>query len=421
MGTAFETDPVLPGSHHHVFLGEGHEQNERRTWWVIALCSVMMAVEIVGGLSFGSLALVADGLHMSTHATALLLTASAYTFARRYAADPRFTFGTGKLGDLAGFASAIILAMIGLLIAYEAVDRLFHPVSIDYREAIAIAALGLLVNIASAWLLSGGGHGHHHGHNHRHGSHGGGHDQLEQYVVIGSHAVGMSVFEDGVPPRFRLRFDAEELPAAGPVTIETVRPDGAKQLFAMKTFGSYLESVDEIPEPHAFTACIRLGTMQAEVIFSEDDHHHAGAATCRDNNFRSALVHIVADAAVSILVIIGLVLGLFFGFTWMDPLVGIIGALVIGAWAMSLVRDTGSVLLDTVPDRRMADNLRRTIEVDGDRLADLHLWRLGPGHLGAIVTVATDKPRDPAYYRQRLGRFRDLSHLTIEVCPSSQR
>src|SRR5271166_5986393 len=143
------------GRHSHVFLGEGHEQNERRTWMVIVLCSVMMIAEIIGGLLFGSIALVADGLHMSTHAGALLLAALAYRYARRHATDPRFSFGTGKLGDLAGFTSAIVLAMIALLIGYEAVHRLFAPVPIHFREAIPIAGLGLLVNIASAWLLSG--------------------------------------------------------------------------------------------------------------------------------------------------------------------------------------------------------------------------------------------------------------------------
>src|ERR1700730_2796718 len=149
--------------HSHVFLGEGHEKSERRTWAVIWLCAAMMLLEIVGGLLFGSIALVADGLHMSTHAGALLLAALAYTYARRYANDPRFTFGTGKLGDLAGFTSAIILAMIALLIAYEATSRLFMPVPIHFAEAIPVACLGLAVNIASAWLLSGGDH---HGHDH---------------------------------------------------------------------------------------------------------------------------------------------------------------------------------------------------------------------------------------------------------------
>src|SRR5271170_433655 len=161
---------TIPGAHTHVFLGEGHERNERRTWMVIALCSVMMVVEIVGGLIFGSIALVADGLHMSTHASALLLAALAYSYARRHAEDVRFSFGTGKLGDLAGFTSAIVLAMIAILIGYEAVTRLIWPAPIDFNEAIPIAVLGLIVNVASVLLLSGGNH-HRHVPGHSHASH----------------------------------------------------------------------------------------------------------------------------------------------------------------------------------------------------------------------------------------------------------
>jgi cation diffusion facilitator family transporter len=355
---AFPLDPSLPGANQHLFLGQSHERNERRTWAVIVLCSVTMAVEIAGGLLFGSLALVADGLHMSTHASALLLAALAYSFARRHASDPRFSFGTGKLGDLAGFASAIVLAMIGLVIAYEAIERFLHPVAIDYREAIAIAILGLCVNIASAWLLSGGdhGHGHHHGQT-EHADHL--HEPPEQHIAVGSHAVAVSIFEDGAPPRFRLRF-AAGLPTAGQVTIETVRPGGDGQCFAMRSRGNYLESAEIVPEPHEFSAFVRIdGTpaSQGEAVFSEIGHIHAGAAAGRDNNLRSALVHIAADAAVSVLVIAGLLLGLRYGWTWADPLVGIVGALVIGAWAVSLVRDTGMILLDSLPDRRMADAL----------------------------------------------------------------
>jgi len=152
--------------HSHVFLGEGHEKSERKTWAVIWLCGAMMITEIVGGLLFGSIALVADGLHMSTHAGALLLAALAYTYARKHADDPRFSFGTGKLGDLAGFTRAIILAIIALLIGYESITRIFAPVPIHFTQAIPIACLGLAVNIASAWLLSGAGH--HHGHSHGH-------------------------------------------------------------------------------------------------------------------------------------------------------------------------------------------------------------------------------------------------------------
>src|SRR5271166_5920624 len=155
---------IYSGTHSHVFLGEGHARNERRTWMVIALCSAMMVAEIVGGILFGSIALIADGLHMSTHASALLLAALAYSYARRHAHDGRFSFGTGKLGDLAGFTSAIILAMIALLIGYEAVSRFIAPVPIRFDEAIPIAVLGLIVNVASVLLLSGGGHDHGHGH-----------------------------------------------------------------------------------------------------------------------------------------------------------------------------------------------------------------------------------------------------------------
>jgi cation diffusion facilitator family transporter len=316
-GPAFQISP-----HSHVFLGQDHERAERRTWAVIILCTVMMIAEIVGGALFGSLALIADGLHMSTHAGALLLAALAYTFARKYAEDSSFTFGTGKFGDLAGYSSAIVLAMIALLIGYEAVSRFLDPVPISFNEAIPIAALGLLVNIASAWLLAGGHH-HEHGHSHGH-SHDHDHD-------------------------------------------------------------------DDHDHDHA------------------DDMHH------RDNNMRAAVVHVMADAAVSVLVIAGLLLARTFGWLWMDPLAGLIGALVIASWSVALIRDTGAILLDRTPDPGMAEKVRRAIESEGDRVTDLHLWRLGPGHLGAIVSVATSAPREVADYRQKLAHFHDLSHVTVEV------
>ncbi len=308
--------------HSHVFLGEGHERNERRTWAVIALCSVMMVAEIVGGLLFGSIALVADGLHMSTHASALLLSALAYRFARRHVDDDRFSFGTGKFGDLAGFTSAIVLAMVALLIGYEAATRFIWPVPISFNEAIPIAALGLAINVASALLLSGR-HEHFSNENHRADHR---HD----------HAQG-------------------------------------------------------------------------------DEHDHPHHTAHRDNNLRAAVVHVLADAAVSIFVIVGLTLARLFGWLWMDPAVGLLGAGVIAAWAYTLIRDTGAILLDMTPDRGMAERMRAVIETDGDRLTDFHLWRLGPGHLGAIVCVATRQQRGPDYYQALLGRFGALSHITVEV------
>jgi cation diffusion facilitator family transporter len=335
-GSAFQSAP-----HDHVFLGEGHERAERRTWAVIVLCSVMMVAEIVGGALFGSLALIADGLHMSTHAGALLLAALAYTYARKYANDSRFTFGTGKFGDLAGFSSAIVLAMIALLIGYEAVERLLNPIPISFNEAIPIAVLGLVVNIASAWLLSGGhDHDHSHGHAHHHDH---AHDEEAR--------------------------QAREL------------------------------AFEEHDHDHTH----------------DHLHDHGHGAHHRDNNMRAAIVHVLADAAVSVLVIVGLVSARAFGWLWMDPLAGLIGACVIASWSYGLIRDTGAILLDMNPDRGMANRLREAIENEGDMLADLHLWRLGPGHLGAIVSVITSKGREADFYRARLARFKSLSHLTVEV------
>ncbi len=316
-------------AHSHVFLGEGHEHAERRTWIVIAICAAMMALEIVGGVLFGSIALVADGLHMSTHAGALLLAALAYSYSRKHARDPRFSFGTGKLGDLAGFTSAIILAMIALFIGVQAISRLFSPVAIHFAQAIPIACLGLAVNVATAWVLASGGHQHH----------GPGHAQ------------------------------------------------------------DYGDSIDH---DHGH------------------DHHRAhdrghGGAAHRDNNLRAAIVHVMADAAVSVLVIVGLLLARTFGWLWLDPLAGIVGACVIASWSYGLIRDTGAILLDMNPDRRVTEDLRRAVEADGDHLTDLHVWRLGPGHLGAIVSVETSTGRGVEFYRERLRRFRSVSHLTIEV------
>jgi cation diffusion facilitator family transporter len=402
--------------HSHVFLGEGHEKSERRTWAVIWLCAAMMLLEIVGGWLFGSIALIADGLHMSTHAGALLLAAFAYTFARRYADDPRFTFGTGKLGDLAGFTSAIVLAMIALLIGYEAASRLLAPVPIRFAEAIPIAFAGLAVNIASAWLLSGGQAGHGHGHGHAHGhelAHSGRDRDESKRIATRDGAVLLEVFEDGVPPRFRLSAESGSPLTASAVSVETVRPDGARQPFAFADRGGFLESVDEIPEPHEFAANVTINGAAYAAAFEEHEHAHGAAA--RDNNMRAAIIHVMADAAVSVMVIIGLTLARLFGWLWMDPLAGIVGAFVIASWSVALIRDTGAVLLDMNPDRAMAENLRRAIEGDGDRVADLHLWRLGPGHLGALVSVITPTERCEADYRARLARFRSLSHLTIEV------
>jgi cation diffusion facilitator family transporter len=318
---------IDPWRHEHVFLGEHHDRNERRIWIVVALTLAMMVGEIVGGTVFGSLALVADGWHMSTHAAALGISALAYLYARRHVRSDRFAFGTGKLGELAAFASAIILAMIALLIGYESVVRLINPVPIAYGEAIAIAVLGLAVNLGSAWLLSGD---HHHGH-HSHGGHHHDHDHDHDH---GGHSHG--------------------------------------------------------------------------------GHSHGGHHA-HDLNMRSAYIHVMADAATSVLAILGLLAAGLFGWTWMDPIVGLVGMAVILGWAYGLIRDAGAVLLDTVPDPALAAAVRTTLETDGDRVTDLHLWRVGPGHLAAIVALVSDHPKPVDVYKARLAHLEELSHVTVEV------
>jgi cation diffusion facilitator family transporter len=419
-------DAAFGAGHDHIFLGVGHEKNERKTWAVIALCSAMMLVEIVGGSMFGSLALVADGLHMSTHAGAMLIAALAYTYARKHATDSRFVFGTGKLGDLAGFTSAIVLAMIALLIGYEAVSRFLSPVPIHFGEAIPIAVVGLLVNLASVGLLSGGEHGHSHGHGHGHGHghrHGHGHNDHAhedevQKLFAPSGVFAISIFEDGVPPVFRItpatvgsRLDAST------ASVTTVRPDGTQQVFALADRGGYLESKEGIPEPHAFKAIVRMPDGEHGVEFEEHEHgHDVHEAATRDHNIRSAYIHVMADAAVSALAIIGLVLARAFGWLWMDPVAGVIGALVIANWSYGLMRDTGAILLDMSSDRRMAENMRHAIEDRGDKVVDLHVWRVGPGHMSAVVSVATsESQRDSRFYHAVLERFKVLSHVTVEV------
>ncbi len=221
----------------------------------------------------------------------------------------------------------------------------------------------------------------------------------------------LSIFEDGVPPRFRIAaLNGSPLEAAA-VGVETVRPNGARQKFHLVEREGYLESTEEIPEPHAFTVQLVIGDEAHSAVFTE----HEGSAHARDNNMRSAVIHVAADAMVSVLVIVGLLLARGFGWVWMDPLAGTIGAIVIASWSYGLIRDTGAILLDMNPDRELANEIRQAVEASGDEVADLHLWRLGPGHLGAILSVATESERDESHYRHRLSSFEALSHLTVEV------
>jgi cation diffusion facilitator family transporter len=335
-------------AHEHSFLGARHNQRERRTWSVVALTAAMMILEIVGGTLFGSIALVADGWHMGTHVVALAIAGLAYLFARRHIGDPRFSLGTGKFGELAAFGSAIILAMIALGIGYESVLRLLHPVAIHFREAVPIAALGLCVNLASAWLLrESHDHGHDHGHDHAH-----------------AHA-GHALFDHAHRGHEDERHDRDR--------------------------------------------------HHAQDDHTHDDHAHGRAGDQRDSNYRAAYVHVLADALTSVLTIAGLSVAWAFGLGFIDPLVGLAGMIVILSWAVGLVRSSGGVLLDTVPDPALAERIRERIETGGDRLADLHLWQVGPGHAAVIMSVVSDAPQAPQAYKQRLDDLAGLSHVTVEV------
>jgi len=301
-------------THEHVYLGEGHGRAESRARLAATLTAIFMVVEIVAGYLFGSMALIADGVHMATHVGALGLAAGAYWLARRYARDARFTFGSGKFGDLAAFASAIGLGVAGIGVAVESVERLFRPIPVHYREALAIAAIGFFVNVVSALVLRDGHAGHAHSH---------------------------------------------------------------------------------------------------------DGHAHAHAH--HDLNIRAAYVHIIADAATSLLAIGALSLGLFFGYTWLDPVVGLIGASVIASWAYGLIRDSGLVLLDAEDDPRLAADIRSTIESElNARVADLHLWRLGPGHRGLIIAlVSADETTAERIKALLRDRYPGLSHVTVEIAVCS--
>ena len=311
------SDSLAPWQKRHSFLANQHGKNARRTTMVLALTVVMMVAEIIAGSMYGSMALLADGWHMASHAAALGIAAFAYAYARRHAENNVYTFGTGKVGDLAAFASALLLIMIAGLMAIQSVQRLIAPEDIAFHEAILVAALGLVVNLVSAWMLKD---------DHDHGQ-----------------------LEDG-----------------------------------------HLDHHDE--------------------IHGHDHQHH------RDHNLRAAYVHVLTDAVTSVLAIAALAAGLYWGITWLDAVMGLVGAAIIAQWSWSLIAATGRVLLDAAPSGDTTVAVRKAIESEPDnRIADLHVWRVGPGHLAAVMTVVTHHPRPPAHYKNLLAGIPSLSHVTIEV------
>jgi cation diffusion facilitator family transporter len=331
--------------HNHAY-DTGNRAAERRTWIVVAFSAVTMVAEIVAGYITGSMALTADGWHMATHVVALSIAGLSYLLARRWATDERFAFGTWKIEVLGAFSSALLLAVIALLMIVESVHLLFAPVPISFGPALVVALIGLTVNLVSAWVLGGGHEGHGHGHDHDHGhghDHGRAHDHAAHDGRHDPHG----------------RDHAPHAAARGPV------------------------------------------------------HEH-------DLNLRSAYIHVLADAFTSVLAIVALAAGLWLGVSWLDPLMGIVGAGVIVWWSKGLVADSARVLLDREMDAPLVREIRSAIEVDGDaEIADLHVWRVGRACHAAVLTVVAHAPLTPAAYRARLARIASLMHVSVEVnqCP----
>jgi cation diffusion facilitator family transporter len=328
---------------HHFGLGE-QQAAERRTYWVIAITLVTMLVELVVGYATGSMALTADGWHMGTHAAALGQAAFTYVFARRHANDPRFTFGSGKAGPLGGFASAVALSIISLLIAIESLQRLITPVDVEFTTALVVAVTGLAVNLLSAWLLGGAhahGHGHDHGFAHGHQSH---------------------------------------------------------------------EHHDHHHHDHD----------HQDHDHQDHDHHEHEQAEAKphhqDHNLQGAYLHVLADALTSLLAIVALMCGMTLGWVWMDPLMGVIGALVIAVWAYGLIRNSASTLLDAEENLPMRAQVADALRAGGDcDIVDLHLWRVGPASHACIVSLVAHQPRDADEYKALLKGIAGLDHISIEV------
>jgi cation diffusion facilitator family transporter len=334
-------DTNRPDRHSHSY-GVGNPLAERRTWQVIALTGVMMVVEIVAGTVFGSLALLADGWHMSSHTFALGIAAGAYYLARRYSSDPRFAFGTWKIEVLGGYTSALLLLGVAAYMGFESIVRLVRPATIHFDEAIPIAIVGLAVNLVSAWLLSlrGGAGPTHAGHDHGHGNAGHGHDHDHSRHREGRHD----------PPS----------------TVAAARP--------------------------------------------RHEHH-------QDMNLRAAYMHVVADAATSVLAIVALIGGRNFGALWLDPVMGLVGTVLVGQWAWGMLRGTGRALLDAEMDAPVVAEIREVVaSLPGPpAVHDLHVWRVGSGKYACVLCLESTSGLTADGVRAGLAQHDELVHVTVEI------
>lgn len=299
--------------HSHDF-SLANQKGEQRTQIVLKLTAITMVVEIIAGSIYGSMALLADGWHMSTHVAAFMITLFAYRYARKHASDPAYTFGTGKVNVLGGFASAIALAVVALVMLIESLQRIVDPHTIQFNEAIFVCCIGLVINVISAFLLKDDHHHHHH-HDHHHG---------------------------------------------------------------------------------------------------HDDHHHGHHH--HDHNMRAAYLHVLADAMTSVLAIVALLSGKFLGWNWLDPIMGVVGAVIITRWSYGLLKQTSPILLDASIEKEYQQGIKERIERESDnRVSDIHVWKVSANHYAAIIAVVTHHPNSADHYKDLLKEFKKLSHVTVEV------
>ncbi|MGI2066336.1 cation diffusion facilitator family transporter [Shewanella sp. MF08487] len=351
---------LTPWQHSHQFSSLNRE-GEKNTRYVLYLTIVTMVAEIAAGTIYGSMALLADGWHMGTHAAAFMITLFAYSYARKHANDPAFAFGTGKVSVLGGYTSAIALGLVALVMVIESAMRLISPEQIHFNEAIFVAVIGLSVNVLSVFLLKDH-HTHDHGH---HNGHGHSHDNDHQ---------------------------------------------------------------DDHEDEHAYTA--HSHDTNSHHDSHEQDHQHAAEHEHKsqkvqgghDHNLRAAYFHVLADALTSVLAIAALLFGKYMGLTWLDPVMGIVGAVIISRWSWGLIQQTSPILLDGGVKASLQRKVAETIEAVPDhQIADLHLWRVSADHHAIMVSIVSHSPKDASYFNQLLSQFPELSHITIELHTCRQR
>jgi len=355
---------------------------ERRARIVLLLTLVTMVAELIAGYVTGSLALMADGWHMGSHAAALGITTFAYVYAKRNAANDRFSFGTGKVSALAGYSSALLLGVVAFLVASESVERLIEPTDVDFGDALIVAVVGLVVNLTSAFVLAGGGH-HHHGHGHDHG-------------------------HRPRPARRQPRAETAHDHAHGH------GHDHGKNDHAAHDHGHHAH----VDHDHGHAHEAGHGHAHDHHGHGHDAaHHHARLADDgHDHNLRAAYLHVVADALTSVLAIAALTAGAWLGWRWLDPLVAFAAALLIAYWALGLLRSSSRVLLDAEDYSDMREEIAAILEADPDnRVADVRVWSLGGTARAAIVTVVTHRPRSASHYKRQIEVLPDLYHITVEV------